>query len=96
MGQLAGPVVVFAVALAIWYVLFIFPQQKRAREHQDVLKAVKPGDEVVTYGGIFAVVKEVQEDWFILTVSEGVDLKVAREAVVMRRSPEEEDDGATV
>lgn len=95
MGQFAGPVLVFLIAIAIWYVLFIFPQQKRAREHQDILGAVKPGDEVVTYGGIFAVVKEVRDDWFILTVSDGVDIKVAREAVVMRRDPEGEDDGQT-
>lgn len=96
MGQITGPLLVFAIALAIWYVLFIFPQQRRAREHQDVLAAVKPGDEVVTYGGIFAVVKVVKNDWFILTVADGVDIKVAKEAVVMRRDAEEAGDGETV
>ena len=91
MGQYISPFLVFVVALAIWYVLFIFPQQKRARDHQSVLAAVKPGDEIVTYGGIFAVVKEVRDDWFIVTVSDGVDIKVAKEAVVMRRDPDKDD-----
>ncbi len=52
---------------------------------------VKAGDEVVTYGGIFAVVKDVEENWFIVTVADGVDIKVAKEAVVMRREAGTED-----
>lgn len=85
-----GPILFFAVVLVVWYILFIFPQQKQAKERKEIIDAVKPGDEVVTYGGIFCVVKAVEENWFVLTIAEGVDIKAAKEAVVMRREPETE------
>lgn len=89
MPQFLGPLIFFVVALAIYYVIFIFPQQKQAKERQSVIKALEPGDEVVTYGGIFGVVKSIEENWVILTVADGVDIKAAKEAVVMRRPPED-------
>jgi preprotein translocase subunit YajC len=88
MPQFVGPLVFFCVALAIYYVVFIFPQQKQARERQAVIKSIEPGDEVVTYGGIFGFVKKVEENWVILTIAKGVDIKAAKEAVVMRRQAE--------
>ena len=88
MQQFIGPLIFFAVALAIYYVVFIFPQQRQSKERRAVIEAVKPGDEVVTYGGVFGVVKEVEENWVILTIAKGVDIKTAREAVVMRREPD--------
>lgn len=88
MQQFIGPLIFFAIALAIYYVVFIFPQQKQARERQAVMQAIEPGDEVVTYGGIFGVVKEIEEHWVILTIADNVDIKAAKEAVVMRRQPE--------
>ncbi len=85
MQQFIGPLIFFAVALGIYYAIFIFPQQKQSRERRDVIAAIQPGDEVVTYGGIFGVVKEVEDNWVILTIAKGVDIKAAKEAVVMRR-----------
>ncbi len=93
MASILGPVAFFAIAIIAWYVIFIWPQQKRARERQAVLKALKPGDEVVTYGGIFAVVKEIEDDWVIINVAKGVDIKVAKEAVVMRRDAKDLEQG---
>jgi preprotein translocase subunit YajC len=93
MQQFLGPLLFFVVALAIYYTLFIFPQQKQSRERREVIEALKTGDEVVTYGGIFAVVKEVEENWVILTIAKGVDIKAAKETVVMRREPGSVDEG---
>jgi preprotein translocase subunit YajC len=92
MQQYLGPLIFFAVALAIYYTLFIFPQQKQSRERREVIEAMRPGDEVVTYGGLFGVIKEVEENWVILTIAKGVDIKAAKEAVVMRREPGRETD----
>lgn len=86
-----GPFIFFAIAILIWYVLFIFPQQKKSKERKAVIDAVKVGDEIVTYGGIFAVVKDIQENWVIVTVADGVDMKIAKEAIVMRREAGTED-----
>ncbi len=92
MQQFIGPLLFFAVALAIYYAVFIFPQQKQSKERRDVIASLEPGDEVVTYGGIFAVVKEIQDNWVILTIAKGVDIKAAKEAVVMRRPAGSEED----
>ncbi|MFH1736888.1 MAG: preprotein translocase subunit YajC [Actinomycetota bacterium] len=86
-----GPLILLAIAVLIWYILFVFPQQKRAKERQAVIDSVKTGDEIVTYGGIFAVVKDIQENWVIVTVADGVDMKIAKEAIVMRREAGMED-----
>ena len=91
MSGLVGPLVFLVIATMAWYVLFIFPQQRRARERREVIDAAKPGDEIVTYGGIYGVVKDVAPDWFIITIADGVDIKTAKEAVVMRRDPTETD-----
>ncbi len=87
MSGIAGPLVFLAIATIAWYVLFVFPQQKQARERREVIDSVKIGDEIITYGGIFGVVKEVEDDWFIITIADNVDIKAAKEAVVMRRDP---------
>jgi len=72
-----------AAILLIFYFLLIRPQQRRAREHQSMLKAIKKGDKVVTSGGIVAVVyKNVETDPFILAeIAEGVRVKIKRETI---------------
>jgi preprotein translocase subunit YajC len=53
-GMMVGLVVIF-------YFILIRPQQKKAKEHAALVKAVKPGDKVVTSGGILGVVITVKE-----------------------------------
>lgn len=50
-----------AMIFVIMYFLIIRPQQRRLREHQDMLKALQRGDEVITQGGIIAKVTKVKE-----------------------------------
>lgn len=56
--QAMGPLVIMGV---IFYVIIIRPQQKKARAHAELLKAVKPGDKIVTTGGILGVVVTVKD-----------------------------------
>jgi preprotein translocase subunit YajC len=58
MLQAVGPLVIMGV---IFYVILIRPQQKKAREHADLLKAIKAGDKIVTSSGILGVVITVKE-----------------------------------
>lgn len=64
-GQTAPPAWTSLVPLVLLVVVFYFvlirPQQKKAKEHQQLLKTVKPGDKVVTSGGILGVVVTVKE-----------------------------------
>jgi preprotein translocase subunit YajC len=47
--------------VVVFYFVLIRPQQKRTKEHQQLLKTVKPGDKVVTSGGVLGVVITVKE-----------------------------------
>jgi preprotein translocase subunit YajC len=51
----------FAVLGVMFYFVMIRPQQKKSKEHAELLKAIKPGDKVLTSGGILAVVVSVKE-----------------------------------
>ena len=51
----------FAILGVIFYFLMIRPQQVKAREHAALLKALKPGDKVLTNGGILGVIISVKE-----------------------------------
>jgi preprotein translocase subunit YajC len=64
------------------YFLMIRPQQKQARQHQELLKALKKGDRVVTSGGIHGTIASLDEKTLVLRVdSEGNRLTIDRSAV---------------
>jgi preprotein translocase subunit YajC len=58
----------------IFYLLIFRPQQKKQREHEELLKAIQKGDRIVTSGGLHGVVVGVAED--VLTVDLGVHERV--------------------
>ena len=67
---------------AIMYFLLIRPQQKRVKEHQKMVEAVRRGDQVVTQGGIVGKVTKVKEDGEIeVEIAEGVKVRVVRSTV---------------
>jgi preprotein translocase subunit YajC len=66
---------------AIFYFLLIRPQRKEQQRHQEMIRAVKKGDEVVTAGGIIGTVVHAQEDRLILKTAENTRVVVERARV---------------
>ena len=67
---------------AVFYFLLIRPQQKKMREHKQMLSAVRRGDRVVTGGGIIGTVNKVVDDNELLVeVAEGVRVRVHRSMI---------------
>ena len=62
----------------IFYVLMIRPQQKRVKEHQASIAAIKKGDEVITGGGIRGKVTKVTDDEAEVEISPGVRVRVVK------------------
>ena len=62
----------------IFYVLMIRPQQKRVKEHQASIAAIKKGDEVITGGGIRGKVTKVTDDEAEVEISQGVRVRVVK------------------
>ena len=63
----------------VFYFLLIRPQQKRAKNHRNMLAAVVRGDKVVTGGGIIGTVtKVVNDEELAVEIAEGIKIKVQR------------------
>ena len=60
-GQTLQFVLMMGVMVVMFYFVLIRPQQKKAREHAELLKSVKPGDRIVTSSGIVGIVITVKE-----------------------------------
>ena len=76
------PPELFLVAMfVLLYFLLIRPQQKRAKDHKKLLKALKKGDEVVTNGGVVGKVNSVDESFATLEIAEGVVVKVQKQGI---------------
>ena len=88
--------IVLAVTFLLLWVLFILPQQRRVRAHQALVATVEPGDEVVLSAGIFGRIVELGPEEMTLAVAPGVEIRVARQAVLRRvehLAGDEDDDG---
>ena len=63
----------------IFYFFLIRPQQKKAKEHKNMVKAIKRGDKIITSGGIFATVEKVMEnDKVEVSISEDVNIELVK------------------
>jgi preprotein translocase subunit YajC len=67
--------------LAIFYFLLIRPQQKRQKQTQAMISALKNGDRVVTSAGIYGTVAGIKDDVIILKIAENVKIEVMKSAV---------------
>ena len=77
MASLLPIVMIFAII----YFLMIRPQQKRDQEQKAMLKALKPGDRIMTAGGIYGTLLEVNDDTVLVDVGNKVTITVARQSV---------------
>ena len=69
----------FVLIFIIMYFLIIRPQQKRARDHQDMIKSVRRGDQIVMNGGILGKVTKVGDEPDIeVEIADGVRVRVLR------------------
>lgn len=77
----------FALILVIMYFLIIRPQQKRAKDHANLVKNMRRGDSVITNGGLIGkITKVIDDNELELEVSPNVRVRVARGMVAEVRS----------
>ncbi len=92
-GQQAPPMwtnlVPLVLLVGVFYFALIRPQQKKAKDHAELLKAVRRGDEVVTSGGIVGEVVNVKDKTIVLR-SADAKFEVTKSAIteITRRSGE--------
>lgn len=69
----------------IFYFLLIRPQQKKAKEHREMLSAIKKGDEVITSGGIHGNIVGIADNVITLEIANNVRVKVSREYIAAKK-----------
>lgn len=79
------------IVLVFW-LLLIRPQQRRARELQQMQSSLKPGDEVMLASGLFGTVEQITDEHLLIEVATGVTVKVVRGAIA-RVVPKPEPEG---
>jgi preprotein translocase subunit YajC len=77
-AQLLMGILPWLLIFIIFYMLMIRPQQKRVKQHQAMIAAVKKGDEVVTGGGIRGRVTKATDDEVEVEIANGVRVKVIK------------------
>ena len=76
----------FIAMFAVMYFLMIRPQQKKMKEQQNMLSALKDGDEVVTASGIIGKVKKLEDRIVTLEIDRGVEMKLPKSTIAQKTS----------
>jgi preprotein translocase subunit YajC len=80
-GSLVGSLLPFLLIIVIFYFFLIRPQNKKQKETQKMLNALKKGDKVITIGGIHGTVSSVKENTVIVKVDDDCKLEFNRTAI---------------
>ena len=73
-------IVLLLLLLGLW-VLMIRPQRRRQQAQQAMLENVRVGDEILTAGGLYAIVSRVGEDEITVELAPGVDVRLSKRAI---------------
>ncbi len=76
-----GFLFVLLILFAFMYLLLIRPQRQQQRRHAELISGLQIGDEVITAGGIYGDISEVQPDRVTLEIAEDVHIEVAKRAI---------------
>jgi preprotein translocase subunit YajC len=71
----------FVLIFVVFYFLLIRPQSKRQKEHKQMVANLSKGDEVVTSGGLLGRISDLEENFVVVEVADGVRVKIQRNAV---------------
>jgi len=80
-GDPISLVLMMVVFAAVFYFLIWRPQNKRAKEHKNLMSGLGKGDEITTSGGLIGRVVKVGDDFVTLTLTDGVDIHCQKVAV---------------
>jgi len=81
-GQgLFSTLLMFALIIGIFYFMILRPQQKRQKDRQKLLDALKKGDKVITAGGMYGTIAGIDEKTVLVQVADNVKMKFERSSI---------------
>ncbi|MBN1164185.1 MAG: preprotein translocase subunit YajC [Candidatus Krumholzibacteriota bacterium] len=69
------------LVFVVFYFLLIRPQQRKQKEHQNLLTQLRKGDKVVTNGGLYGTVVDAKEHVVVLKIAENVKVELVKSAI---------------
>jgi preprotein translocase subunit YajC len=90
LGGLLGGLMPFLLIFGVFYFLIIVPQRKRQKALADMVSTLKPGDKVITSGGIYATVKQVKDKSLLVMSADKSILEISRASVAGLQGGEDE------
>ena len=92
-----GILIIVLLFGVLWFAM-IRPQRAKAQAQQRLLGMVAPGDEILTVGGIYGIVQELEPDEdggdLIVEIADGIHVRIARKALATVIKPEDDDEDA--
>ena len=77
---MTGYIFIIAILILMWFIL-IRPQRRRQVESQQLIESLMEGQEVVTAGGLYGTITQLDEDEARLEIADGVEVRVAKRAI---------------
>jgi preprotein translocase subunit YajC len=77
---MSGLIILGILLLAFWFIL-VRPQRARAREQQQLIHDLEPGDEIVSAGGLYGTITEIDDDVLHVEIAPGLIVRMARGAI---------------
>ena len=95
---MSGSLIILVALFAVLWIVMIRPQRAKQQKQRELLSSVEPGDEILTVGGIYGIVQEIEDEEdgedLIVEIAEGIHVRVAGRAVATVVKLDTEDDDA--
>ena len=86
----SGILFIIIIAFLLLYLLFVRPQKRRQNEQQQMISELRVGDEVLTVGGIYGTIAELDDDRVTVEIAPELEVQVSRRAIAgVTREPGE-------
>ena len=84
--------IIMVLMLGVMYVLMIRPQRQRQAQQQSMIDGASVGDDVLTTGGIYGTISEVEGDDIVVEIANGVTVHMTRRGIAAVLPPEPDED----
>jgi preprotein translocase subunit YajC len=76
-----GALIVIVVLLALFWIILVRPQRRRTQQQTDLIESLEEGDEIVSAGGLYGVIREIEGETLHVEIADGLVVRMARNAV---------------
>ncbi len=91
-GGGSGFIFIIVIGFLLVYLLFVRPQKRKQSQQQQLVNELRVGDEVLTAGGIYGTISELEDDQVTVEIAPETEVRVARRAIAgVTRDDEDED-----